>query len=111
MTNEKGGAEPTEEELRAKGPWAALPAKASCPPRRETRTRRASCWPDPELPAPSLGATTGSDEPATESTGRPERRRQRRRRRDGGAKPPEDAEPDLKDAAAMPRQVDVDSAS
>ena len=64
---------------------------------------------DPQLESTVLGETTASDEPATESgidpSGGDEADACRR-----GTRAATGAEPDLKDAAAAPRQVDVDSA-
>jgi hypothetical protein len=58
---------------------------------------------DAEVPH---GRTSGSDEPATTDGVDPAGGDAADATTDGGAKPPEDAEPDLKDAAAGPREVD-----
>jgi hypothetical protein len=67
--------------------------------------------PAEENDAAFIGRTTGSDEPATESGVDLSAGDNADAVRDGGAEPPEEAEPDLKDAAAMPRKVDADSAA
>jgi hypothetical protein len=58
---------------------------------------------DAEVPH---GRVTGSDEPATAEGVDPAGGDAADATTDGGANPPEDAEPDLKDAAAGPREVD-----
>ena len=65
---------------------------------------------DPQLGSTVLGATTASDEPATESGIDESGGDEADATSDGGPEPPQGAEPDLKDAAGAPRQVDVDSA-
>jgi hypothetical protein len=56
------------------------------------------------------GRVTGSDEPATAEGIDPAAGDRADATTDGGAKPPEGAEPDLKDAAAGPRRADRESA-
>ena len=56
--------------------------------------------------APPMGRITGSDEPATAEGIDLEAGDEADAVTDGGPKPPQDAEPDLKDAAAMPRPLD-----
>ena len=59
-----------------------------------------------------LGETTGSDEPATETGVDLQGGENADATTDGGAPGSTDAgEPDLKDAAAGPRQVDADSSA
>ena len=62
---------------------------------------------DPEVPH---GRTTGSNEPATADGVDPAGGDAADATTDGGAQPPEGAEPDLKDAAAGPRQSDLEAA-
>ncbi len=64
---------------------------------------------DPELGSAVLGATTGSDQPATKDGVDLSAGDNADATSDGGPKRPDDAEPDLRDAAAGPRQVDVES--
>ena len=55
---------------------------------------------------PSVGSTTGDDRPATAEGIDLSAGDAADAVTDGGPKPPEDAEPDLKDMGAAPRQVD-----
>jgi hypothetical protein len=67
--------------------------------------------PDEAEDAPYTGRTVGGDEPATEEGIDLSAGDNADATRDGGQNPPEgDEEPDLRDAAAGPRQVDVDAA-
>ena len=66
---------------------------------------------DPQLGSSVLGETTDSDEPATERGVDPSAGDEADATSDAGPAPPEGAEPDLKDAAAGPRQVDTDDRS
>ena len=65
---------------------------------------------DPQLESAVLGETTGSDQPATEAGIDPGAGDEADATADAGPELPEGEEPDLKDAMAAPRQVDVDSA-
>ena len=65
---------------------------------------------DPELGSSVLGRTTGSDAPATEDGVDRAAGDRADAVTDGGAERPEGAEPDLRDAAAGPRQADAESA-
>ena len=58
-----------------------------------------------------VGETTGADERATEAGVDAAGGDNADATSQGGAKPPEGAEPDLKDAASGPRQSDLDSAT
>jgi hypothetical protein len=69
------------------------------PPSWAAQTPRVSCW------------TTGSDVPATEDGIDPGGGAQADAVTDGGAAPAGGPEPDLRDAAAGPRQADIESAS
>jgi hypothetical protein len=110
-TEQRGGSTPGPEEAGRKGAWAAQADEGVVPPELGGSDAPEHILDeDPELGSSVLGTTTGSDEPATESgvdlsagddadaTSRP------------GPQLPAGAEPDLKDAAVGPRQVDVDSA-
>jgi hypothetical protein len=108
---QRGGTTPDEGESQAKGPWAETAAEGIVPAELGgSDAPREMLEEDPQLGSAALGETTGSDEPATErgidSSGGDEADATS----DGGAEPPEGTEPDLKDAAAAPRQIDVDSA-
>ena len=56
--------------------------------------------------APEVGRTTGDDEPATAEGIDLDAGEAADAVTDGGPKPPDDAEPDLKDVGAVPRKVD-----
>ena len=111
-SEQKGGASPTQDELREKGEWARtadegiVPAEAGGTHAPEEMTGE-----DPELGSAVTGRTTGSDEPATESGIDLSAGDQADAVTDGGPELPDDAEPDLKDAAAAPRQADIESAA
>jgi hypothetical protein len=110
-SEQRGGTTPDEAEIREKGPWSETAAEGIVPAELggsdAPRERLAE---DPQLGSPALGRTTGSDEPATESGIDPSAGDEADATSDAGPEPPEGAEPDLKDAAAAPRQVDADSA-
>jgi hypothetical protein len=110
-SEQRGGTTPGEREAGEKGPWAAkagegvVPAElggSDAPPEMLDQ--------DPALGSSVLGATTGSEEPATESGVDLTGGRNADATSDGGPEPSEGAEPDLKDAATGPRQADLKSA-
>jgi hypothetical protein len=109
-TEQRGGSTPDEAEAREKGPWAAKAAEGVVPAELGgSDAPRETLDEDPQLSSSVLGATTGDDEPATK-TGVDRRGGDNADATShGGANPPADREPDLKDATAGPRQVDVDS--
>ena len=110
-SEQRGGTTPDEAEIREKGPWAETAAEGIVPAELGgSDAPREMLAEDPQLGSPVLGETTGSDEPATESGIDPSAGDEADATADGGPELPEEAEPDLKDAAAGPRQVDVDSA-
>ncbi len=110
-SEQRGGSTPDEQEAREKGPWAAravegvVPADlggSDAPPEMLSE--------DPQLGSSVLGGAAQSDEPATESGIDPRGGDRADATTDGGAEPPDNAEPDLKDATAGPRAADVESA-
>src|SRR5215203_1360328 len=110
-SEQRGGATPDEAEIREKGPWAETAAEGIVPAELGgSDAPREMLAEDRELGSPVLGESTGSGEPATESGIDPSAGDEADATSDGGPEPPEEAEPDLKDAAAVPRQVDRDSA-
>jgi hypothetical protein len=110
-SEQRGGTTPGEAEVRAKGPWADTSAEGIVPAELGgSDAPREMLAEDPQLGSSVLGGTTGSDEPATESGIDPSAGDEADATSDGGPELPEEAEPDLKDAAAAPRQVDADSA-
>jgi hypothetical protein len=110
-SEQRGGTTPDEAEVREKGPWAETAAEGIVPAELGgSDAPREMLAEDRQLGSSVLGGTTGSDEPATESGIDRSSGDEADATSDAGAAPPEGAEPDLKDAAAPPRQVDVDSA-
>jgi hypothetical protein len=110
-TEQRGGSTPSEREAREKGPWAAKAGEGVVPAELGGSDAPAQIQSeDPELGSSVLGATTGSDEPATESGVDPSAGDNADATSDGGAEDPQAEEPDLKDAAAGPRQADLKSA-
>jgi hypothetical protein len=108
-SEQAGGTTPDEAEIREKGPWAETAAEGIVPAELGgSDAPREMLAEDAQLGSSALGETTGSDEPATESGIDPGAGDEADATSDGGPAPPEGAEPDLKDAAAAPRQVDVD---
>ncbi len=96
---------------REKGPWAAQAAEGVIPADLGgSDAPREKLDDDPELGSDVLGRTTGSDEPATEEGIDLSGGDNADATTDGGPERPADAEPDLRDAAAGPRKVDLDSA-
>jgi hypothetical protein len=111
-TEQRGGSTPGDAEALRKGEWVAdaqdgvVPAElggSDAPPELLDD--------DPELGSSVLGETTGSDAPATEDGIDPGGGVQADAVTDGGAAPSGGPEPDLRDAAAGPRQTDIESAS
>jgi hypothetical protein len=109
-SEQRGGTTPDEAEVREKGPWAETAAEGIVPAELGgSDAPREMLAEDPQLGSPVLGETTGSDEPATERGIDPSAGDEADATSDGGPEPPEGEEPDLKDAAAPPRQVDADA--
>jgi hypothetical protein len=108
-SEQRGGSTPGEAEARRKGEWAGniedgvVPAELG-----GSDAPREMLDDDPQLGSSVLGETTGSDVSATEDGVDRSGGEQADAVTDGGAAPVRDAEPDLKDAAAGPRQVDLD---
>jgi hypothetical protein len=110
-TEQRGGTPPGENEAQEKGPWAARAREGVVPPELGGSDAPADQLPDdPELGGAVLGARARSEAPATESGIDRDAGDQADATADGGTDVPAGAEPDLKDAARGPRQVDVESA-
>lgn len=110
-TEQRGGTTPGEDEAREKGPWAAKAAEGVVPAELGGSDSPAELQSeDPELGSSVLGATTGSEEPATEGGVDLSAGDNADATSDGGPEPSKADEPDLRDAAAGPRQSDVKSA-
>jgi hypothetical protein len=109
-SEQRGGKTPGEREAAEKGPWAARADEGVVPPELGgSDAPEEMLSDDPELGSSVLGETTGSDEPATETGIDPRGGENADATSQGGPKPPRGVEPDLKDAAAGPRQVDLES--
>ena len=107
-TEQHGGTTPDAAELLEKGPWADTAAEGIVPAELGgSDAPREMLAEDPELGSAVLGATTGSDEPATESGIDPGGGDQADATSDGGPDLPQGAEPDLKDAATTITQADT----
>jgi hypothetical protein len=110
-TEQRGGSTPGESEAREKGPWAAKAGEGVVPAELGGSDAPAEIQSeDPELGSSVLGATTGSDEPATESGVDLNAGDNADATSDGGPEDSRAEEPDLKDATAGPRQADLKSA-
>jgi hypothetical protein len=110
-TEQRGGKTPSEREAREKGPWAAKAGEGVVPAELGGSDAPAEIQSeDPDLGSSVLGATTGSDEPATDSGVDLSAGDDADATSDGGAGESQAEEPDLKDAAAGPRQSDLKSA-
>ena len=110
-SEQRGGTTPGEQEAREKGPWAATAREGVVPSELGgSDAPDEMLSEDPELESSVLGATTGSEEPATESGIDSSGGQNADATSDGGPKRPKAAEPDLRDAASGPRPVDVSSA-
>jgi len=111
-SEQRGGTTPDEAEIRDKGPWAETSAEGIVPAELGgSDAPREMLAEDRELGSSVLGETTASDEPATGNGIDRDAGDEADAISDGGPEPPEGAEPDLKDAAAPPRQVDLDDRS
>jgi hypothetical protein len=111
-SEQRGGTTPDDSEIGEKGPWAETAAEGIVPAELGgSDAPRELLAEDPELGSSALGETTGSDAPATESGIDRSAGEEADATSDGGPEVPEGAEPDLKDAAAPPRRVDVDEES
>jgi hypothetical protein len=110
-SEQRGGTTPDETEAREKGPWAETAAEGIVPAELGgSDAPREMLAEDPELESSVLGRTTGSDEPATEDGVDLSAGDKADATTDGGPERPDDAEPDLRDAASGPPQSDIDSA-
>lgn len=110
-SEQRGGSTPGEAEAEAKGSWAATADEGVVPAELGGSDAPGELQPeDPELGSSVLGSTTGSDEPATADGIDLSAGDNADATTDGGPKPPEDAEPDLRDAAGGARKVDLESA-
>jgi hypothetical protein len=106
-SEQRGGTTPDENEAREKGSWAAKADEGIVPEELGGSDAPADMLADDsDLDDSVLGATTGSDEPATEEGIDRGAGDNADATTHGGAEPPDDAEPDLKDAPAASQQPD-----
>jgi hypothetical protein len=111
-SEQRGGSTPGDDESRRKGEWAAHAEDGIVPADLGgSDAPREMLDDDPQLGSSVLGQTTGSDAPATDAGVDRSGGEQADAVTDGGAAPARGAEPDLKDAAAGPRQADLASAA
>ena len=109
-TERRGGAALGDSEAQAKGPWAATAREGMVPAEHGgANAREELLGDDPQLGSSVLGGLAASDEPATETGVDLTAGDHADATSDGGPNRPEGAEPDLRDAAAGPRQVDLDA--
>jgi hypothetical protein len=107
----RGGSLPGEEEAREKGPWAAQARQGVVPADLGGSDAPEEMLPDdPQLGSEATGRTAQSEEPATEGGIDLAAGDHSDAIEQGGSDAPAGAEPDLKDAAAGPRQTDIESA-
>lgn len=103
-SEQRGGTKPDAEELREKGPWAETAAEGIVPAELGGSDAPESLLgDDPQLGGQALGATTGSDEPATATGIEASAGDDADATSDGGPELPEGEEPDLKDAPSAQR--------
>jgi hypothetical protein len=111
-SEQRGGSTPGEDESHRKGEWAAHAEDGLVPADLGgSDAPREMLDDDPQLGSSVLGQTTGSDAPATDEGVDRSGGEHADAVTDGGAAPTRGAEPDLKDAAAGPRQADLESAA
>jgi hypothetical protein len=100
-TEQRGGTTPDESEARQKGQWAGTVADGMVPAELGgSDAPEELLADDPELGSSALGATTGSDEPATEDGIDAHAGDNADATSDGGPDSRSGVEPDLRDAAA-----------
>ena len=110
-SEQRGGTTPDEAEAREKGEWARTSSEGIVPADLGGSDAPSEMLAeDPELGSSVLGRTTDSDEPATEAGVDLSGGDEADATTDGGPNVPQDAEPDLRDAASGPPQSAIESA-
>ncbi len=100
-SEQRGGTNPGAEDVREKGAWVAHAEEGIVPSQLGgSDAPEEMLDEDPELRGSVLGATTGSDEPATKSGIDLSAGENADATSQGGPEVPEQAEPDLKDLFA-----------
>lgn len=111
IPGERQGGEPLgDTEAQDKGPWAERADEGIVPAPRVRPDAESGPVEEGELGGSVVGVTTGSEEPATEDGVDLTGGDKADATTDGGANTVPGIEPDLKDAASGPRQVDLMSA-
>jgi hypothetical protein len=106
-SEQRGGTTPDEAEAKEKGQWAGTAAEGIVPADDGGSDAPPDMLADdPQLGSDVLGKTTGSDEPATDTGVTAGAGDRADATTDGGVTPPDDAEPDLKDAQAAANRPD-----
>ena len=107
-SEQRGGANPTDEEARAKGEWVQGAQEGVVPAELggSDALRELLSDEDPGYSDAALGRTTGSDEPATEGGIDATAGDRADATTDGGPELPAGAEPDTKDVAAAAQRRD-----
>lgn len=102
----RGGTRPDDEEARAKGEWAETAQEGVVPAELGGSDAPGELLDeDPQLGSAVAGRPAADDAPATESGIDPHAGDAADAVTEGGADPPDDAEPDLRDAAAAQREA------
>jgi hypothetical protein len=111
-TEQRGGSVVGDDEAREKGPWAATARDGVVPAELGGSDAPSDLLPeDPELGSSVLGRPVHAEDSATETRVDPHGGDHADATTDGGPDVPDGVEPDLKDAASGPRQIDIESAS
>ena len=109
-SEQRGGTTPDDDEAREKGAWAGTAQEGVVPADLGgSDAPREMLDDDPQLGSAALGRPASDDEPATEAGIDLEAGDNADAVTDGGPDTPDDAEPDLKDAATRQPQLDPDS--
>jgi hypothetical protein len=111
-TERRGGAPLGDAEAQEKGAWAETAREGVVPAEHGgSDAEEKLLGDDPELASSVVGGPAASEEPATDEGVDLSAGDHADATSDGGAERPDRAEPDLRDAAAGPRQVDLDAES
>jgi hypothetical protein len=108
-SEQRGGANPTEDEARAKGEWVQAAEEGIVPAELggSDAPQELLGDEDPDYSDAALGRTTGSDEAATDGGIDPAAGDRADATTDGGPELPSGAEPDTKDVAAAAQRRDA----
>lgn len=108
-SEQRGGTKPDDQEAREKGAWAGTSADGVVPAEDGGSDAPPEMLADdPELKSAALGRTAESDDPATDGGIDRTAGDNADAVTDGAPETPDDAEPDLKDAATRQPMLDAD---